>query len=122
MASCKDSCEGGAGSVGLSAPAHCPFDLPRLLLLPFPLPVPPFCGGLRDGLGAPHARHVPRVAKLFFPHAQFQSSREGLLELLHGGCSGADVEGGCEKKPKIYWRAASSLGADCRFGLPMSHR
>eukprot|EP00971_Amphidinium_carterae_P210885 4184320-Amphidinium_carterae.1 len=56
MASCKDSCEGGAGSAGLSAPADGPFDLPRRLLPPFPLPVPPSCGGLRDGLGAPRGK------------------------------------------------------------------
>eukprot|EP00971_Amphidinium_carterae_P090353 1789154-Amphidinium_carterae.1 len=61
IASCNDSCVGGADSEVT------------------------FSGvGLRDDLGAPHSRQVARVAKLLLPHAQFQSSREGLLELRHG--------------------------------------
>eukprot|EP00971_Amphidinium_carterae_P050916 1002587-Amphidinium_carterae.1 len=35
---------------------------------------------------------------------------------------GPGAEGGDENNPKIYLRAASSLGVDWRFGLPMSHR
>eukprot|EP00971_Amphidinium_carterae_P001172 23138-Amphidinium_carterae.1 len=76
IASCSDSCDGAVVSEGLSAPAVGPFDFPLRLLLPLPFPVP-FSGcGFRAGLGTPHSRHVPLEAKLLFPQAQFQSSRE----------------------------------------------